>query len=135
MRAILCFLILFMASNSWSIDRNVIGEKAGQYLRTVDIMEKIQYSRCSYLVNTKYSFKETLSEVLLYMNTSERSQIAMFIQNGAFSNSLPFIENIFQGFIKDGRDEKSACGLVVGMVSSEFSSARKEWNAIKSSLE
>ena len=39
------------------------------------------------------------------------------------------------GFIRDGYDEKSACGLVVGMVSSEFSSAQKEWNLVTSSLE
>jgi hypothetical protein len=135
MRAILCTLILFMATNTWSIGRDIVAEKAGQYLRTVDMMEKLQYSRCSYLVNTKYSFEDALSEVFLSMNTSERTHIAMFIQNGAFSNSLPFIKNIFQGFIRDGHDEKSACGLVVGMVSSEFSSAQKEWNSVKSLLE
>jgi hypothetical protein len=135
MRAILCILILLMAMNTWPIDRDIVAEKAGQYFRTVDMMEKLQYSRCSYLVNTKYSFKDALSEVFLSMNTSERKQIAMFIQNGAFSNSLSVIKNILGGVIRDGYDEKSACGLVVGMVSSKFSSAQKEWNLVTSSLE
>lgn len=105
----------------------------GAYLAASDLMAKLKASRCGYIfrkvvptlesriVEVRGTLKgDDLKEFDYYVATSEFKQ--------KMSKNQEFIDGYLLNIKKDGIDDKTACGLLVGFVTPMSVKAERDWS-------
>jgi hypothetical protein len=100
----------------------------GQYISIVANMEYLKSSKCGYLINTSYSVDQSLRDGLLHFRIEDRDEIKSYFKD---NNILKLAENDMEGFLdastQDGLDIKSACGMLLGTLSGNFTTIRADY--------
>lgn len=76
----MCVAFIFITTACYSeYDTSKLGGAAGAYLCAVDMLERFLNSECGYIVKKKYTYEETLDEVLSVFNHKERMEMVRFV--------------------------------------------------------
>lgn len=132
--SLLLGLSALMPLMAWSYDPFEISNAAGMYLTAADIQKKLSISQCGYILKKPPpNIEHRLQEVLDYLTPSDRIEIESFVRSNEFKNKMKrnqlIIDDIYGAFIKEGYDNKTACGLLWGSLSPMISKGDMAWKA------
>ena len=104
----------------------------GSYLASVDMTAKLKSSKCGYIFKKDIpSFKSRLIEVQSYLSDPELKELNTTITalefNIKMSKNQDFIDGYLLNLKKDGIDDKTACGLLVGFITATNVKYEKDW--------
>jgi hypothetical protein len=113
-----------------------LGEAAGAYMMAIDMMEKLQHSRCGYMFEKKtYRFDDAVKEVMQYLRPKDKKELQVFLDGEENRkerhDNTRYIENWLRSIAREGRDEKKTCVLFVGNIATIYNSATTKWEYAK----
>jgi hypothetical protein len=109
-------------------EREKFLETMGQYLTAVDMNERIQKSRCAYAYRKRiFSLNSALEEVMPMLELSEKRELMDMISSGKLDENQGILDGYFESAARDGLDDKTACGLVVGAFTGLNQQAIENW--------
>jgi hypothetical protein len=109
--------------------RDYVVRRASQYLVRVGFLEMLQDSQCRiYPAETKYSFNDALSEILLLVNIREQILLKREVAGywKSFPTTVSSLDDIIQIYIEGGLDQRGACEKIAA-----FKRHLGEWEEIK----
>ena len=126
---LICFLPYFeLAHGESAKNREKFLESTGMYLAAIDMMERMQNSRCAYLFEEKkYSLNSTLDEVMPLLDLSEKRDLFGVISSGKLEENKTILDSFFESASKNSLDEKTSCGLVVGAFAGVYKQNINNW--------
>ena len=113
-----------------------LGEAAGAYMMAIDMMEKLQHSRCGYMFEKKtYRFDDAVKEVMQYLRPRDQKELQAFLdgeeKRKARQDNARDIEDWLRSIAREGRDERKTCVLFVGNIATIYNSAATKWEYAK----
>ena len=110
---------------------------AGQLLAIVDILEILSKSECSYLFKRKsYSVNNILNQIDGYLTENEKKEIRLFMKSKWIKQHEENKEIALKPLrmLSAEYDEKTACGVMMGMYSMPYENAMNVWNMSKGTV-
>lgn len=129
------FLTLGLGFASAEYNSEKLGYAMGGYIKTTDLMVKLENSKCRYIFKQKHSLQVAIDESLLYLNDSDKDSLAKYMESDDFVASLNQNDGFIAGFIdngiNEGLDEKTLCGMLAQNVSFIYAEALEKWEEAK----
>lgn len=107
----------------------------GAYLSAADVMSKLTTSRCGYIFKKKIpSLDSKIVEVQRTLKGNDLKEFNLYTSSTDFKAKMlenqEFIDGYLLNIKKDGIDDKTACGLLVGFFSPLAVKAEKDWREV-----
>jgi hypothetical protein len=128
----------FFCGNSIAYDAYEISNAAAMYLSSADLQKKLSTSQCAYAIKkSPPNLEARLQEVLSYLTPSDKVELEQFVRSDEFKMKMNknqvIINDIYTSFLKDGYDNKTACGLLLGSLSQAISKGDLTWKNVNKS--
>ena len=129
---------MFFLFNSRAMAQDATFDRSnviGAYLASSDMTIKLKSSNCGYIFKKAIpSFKSRLIEVQSYLSGSDLKELNAFVSSSEFNKKMNKNQEFINGYLssikKDGIDDKTACGLLVGFITPTSVKAEKDWRAM-----
>lgn len=102
----------------------------GKYLGAVSWFEHLQSSQCGYLIGPNFSLDQASRDALLHFRNKDREEMKAALKQlkpEMINEAQEMVDGTLKAAKKDGLDLKSACGMLVGSLSSTFSTIRADY--------
>jgi hypothetical protein len=128
---------IFFHQNSFSAMTDSQVNVIVAYIASSDMMVKLKKSKCGYVIKrTLPTVSSVVSEIKTYLKGEDLNEIISFYNSPEFEVKMKKNDYFIDGFLansaKDGVDEKTSCGLLLGIVASKDNKA--EWEKIKNNI-
>ena len=131
LRRILYVVVLFIPTlTSAEYNSTKLAVAVGKYLGAVSLFEYLQSSQCGYLIGTNFSLDQASRDALLNFRIKDREEMETALKQHKpemIYESKEMVDGALKAARKDGLDLKSACGMLVGTLSSTFSTIRSDY--------
>ena len=108
----------------------------GAYLTSTDISAKLKQSPCGYILKKKElpTLKSRIEEVRANLRGNDLKEYNTFVNSSEFEKKMAKNQDFIDGYLlnikKDGLDEKTACGLLVGFTTPPALKAESDWREL-----
>lgn len=131
----MCFASLFLTPLAFAYDQFEISNAAAMYITAADLQQKLSFSQCAYAIKkAPPNVEARLQEVLSYLTPSDKVEVEKFVRSNDFKKKMDknkiIINDIYDSFIKEGYDNKTACGLLLGSLSQAISKGELTWKNV-----
>lgn len=132
------FACLFVAPTAIAYDQSEISNAAAMYLASTDLQQKLSTSQCAYAIKkSPPNLEPRLQEVLSYLTPRDKVELEIFVRSNDFKKKMDknqvIINDIFNAFINEGYDNKTACGLLIGSLTQAISNGELTWKNVNKS--
>ena len=104
-------------------------EALGAYVASTNLLEALSNSECEYLFKQKSDTLTALTSLAPHLSAEEKSELLAMMKSGDLTAKLSENRAIISGFLsvatKDGLDQKTACGVLVGFLAQTHAVAVK----------
>ena len=99
-----------------------LAQSLGGYLLMTAQIEYLESSKCGYLFSTKSSVDQSLRDALLHFEKKHRNEIKSALNSSELLyRAKKDMDGALRAFKADGQDVKSSCGMLIGSISTAFS--------------
>lgn len=120
-----------------SVDYELVGEAAGQYLSSTNLLLAIKNSKCSYMLKDEIDIDQTINEISYALDKEIENEFRKFIDGGElaadYENHHQYINESLAVFTEQ-LSESAACGIILGIGFTLHEFAKNEWEKISHAL-
>ena len=99
-----------------------LAQALGGYLLMTAQVEYLESSQCGYLLSTKSSVDQSLRDALLHFEKKHRKEIKSALNSSELLyRAKKDMDGALDAFKADGQDVNSSCGMLIGSISTAFS--------------
>lgn len=127
-------LVLFPQHAFAQYNAGKLGEAAGGFLNSVDMVIQLKSSKCGYVIRKEYSFKQSLIEVKSYLKEKDRKELDRFLKQNYTkmqNDNKYFIDDSLRAGERDGLDKKTLCGIISSQTALVYKYAQQKWEYAK----
>lgn len=119
-------------------DSDNLMNTAGPYLISADLNVKLLSSKCGYVSTRKAPSAEVrFNEIKSILNPSDRKEVEDFYRSSEFrirtERNQQILDDLYTKF-SNGTDQKTACGMLWGVLAPSFTKAEDDWKRAKNSI-
>ena len=127
---------MMLSSPVSAYDAVEVSNAIGMYLGAADLQQKLSNSQCSYVSKkTPPRLEDRLREVLSYLTPSDKAELENYVRSADFKNKMAkhkiIINDMYDAYLKEGIDKRTACGLLWGSLSQMISKGELAWKNVE----
>ena len=134
------FFLIFSTYHTlaYCYDSDALMNTAGPYLISADLNSKFLRTKCAYASSLKSPSTEArYNEIKSTLNLSDRKEVEEFYRSSEYKirtdRNQQILDDLFTKF-SNGTDEKTACGMLWGVLAPSFIKAEDDWKRAKKSI-